>query len=233
MPDNMKQQHPNPQPSAGTKSPPEARTDALVNVMNRNAFYRDGYRLLVRISLLQVAAMALLAGAVLAMFLSLETRYVYFATTSDGRIINLVPLNDPFRSRADVIAWSAGNAQKIMRFNYQDYRQHMQEVSGNFTTTGWESFTRAMKESRIVEAMEARKLMVSMEIQAAPEIKRAFVADGVYTWDIQFPVVVKYEGKDAPSATNSMLILRIVRVSTLQSPGGIAIEQWLSAEKTR
>ncbi len=211
-----------------------SRIDPLSNVVNRNIFYRDGYRALLKIGVMQTIGLLVLSGALLIMFLSVETRYVYFATTSDGRIINLVGLNEEYRSRADVISWAAGTAQKVMRFNYQDYRQHMQEVAQNFTVTGWESFTRAMKDSRTLDAVEARKLMVSMEVQSAPEIKRSFVDDnGVYTWDIQFPVAIKYEGVNAPANMETTLILRIVRVSTLQNPGGIGIEQWISTERKR
>ena len=69
-------------------------SDAVTTVLTRNAFYKDGYRLLLRISLIQGLVIMLLIGAIISMLLSMETRYVYFATTSDGRIINIVPLNE-------------------------------------------------------------------------------------------------------------------------------------------
>ncbi len=202
--------------------------DALATVLNRNAFYREGYRMLLRISIIQGIILVMLVAAIAAMLLSMETRHVYFATTSDGRIIEIVPLSHPFRSRADVISWAAGSAQKVMRFSYNDYRQRLQEAASNFTPTGWESFTRAMKEARILEAVEARKLVISMDIEGAPEIKSAFVRDGVYTWYLQFPVTIKFQGNEPPSPMRATLLLQVVRVSTLQSPEGISIEQWIA-----
>lgn len=205
-----------------------ALKDAIATVVNRNSFYRDGYRLLLKISIIQGLIILLLVGGLVALTLSIETRNVYFATTADGRIINIVPMNDPYRTKAEVIAWTAGVSQKIMRFDYHNYRQHLQQVSTHFTPTGWESFTKAMREARILEAVDARKLLVSLEIQAAPEIKNAFVKDGVYTWYLQMPIQIKFEGQNAPAPINAMLIMQVVRVSTLQNPDGISIEQWIA-----
>lgn len=203
--------------------------DAVATVLNRNAFYRDGYRLMMRVTIIQGIILVLLVAAFVAMLLSMETRYVYFATTSDGRIIPIVPLSDPYRSRADVISWAAHSAQKVMRFNYNDYRQKLQDAASSFTPSGWESFTKAMKESRILEAVEARKLMVTLDIEGAPEIKSAFVRDGVYTWYLQFPITIRFEGTEPPAPISAKLIMQIVRVSTLQNTEGLSIEQWVAS----
>ena len=202
--------------------------DAVTTVLNRNAFYRDGYRLLLRISVVQGLAIVLLLAAILGLVLMMQTRYVYFATTADGRIINLVSLNEEFRSHNEVIAWAAGKAQDIMRLNYYDYRQRLQQASANFTPTGWETFTRAMKEARILEEVEGRKLVMSLDIEGAPEIEKAFVKDGVYTWYVQFPATMKFDGVEPPAPTKVMILLQIVRVSTLQNPDGLSIEQWIA-----
>src|SRR5579871_5259953 len=124
-----------------------ALKDAVGTILNRNAFYRDGYRVLLRISVIQGIVIALLVGALVSLLLSMQTRQVYFATTSDGRIINIVPLNEPYRTQADVIAWAASTAQNVMRFGYHDYRERLKQVSDDFTQTGWESFNKALKES--------------------------------------------------------------------------------------
>jgi len=202
--------------------------DAIATVVNRNAYYRDGYRLLLRISIVQGIIILLLIGGLISLALSMETKRIYFATTADGRIINIVPLNDPFRSNAEVVSWTAGTVQSVLRFGYHDYRQHLQKVSVNFTPSGWESFTKALKEARIIDAVEACKLLVTLDVQAAPEIKNTFVKDGVFTWYLQLPISIKFSGNEAPASINAKLLLQIVRVSTLQNPDGIGIEQWIA-----
>lgn len=206
-------------------------SDAVSTILSRNVFYRDGYRLLIRISMIQGIVIVLLVAAIVAMIMSMDTRYIYFATTSDGRIINIVPLNQPYRSRGDVVAWAAGKSQEIMRFGYNDFRQRLQTSSSYFTATGWESFTKAMKDSRILEAIEGRKLTLSMQVEAAPEVEKAFEREGVYTWILHFPATIHFDGVEAPSAMSVNLVLHVVRVSTLQNPDGISIEQWIAVPR--
>ena len=205
-----------------------ALKDAVATVLNRNAFYRDGYRLLLRICLVQGVLIAILVVSIVSLLFTVQTQQVYFATSSDGRIINIVPTNEPYRSQAEVVAWTASVVKNVMRFDYKDYRERLQQASNNFTTTGWDSFSKAIKQSNILDAIEARKLVVSLELSAAPEIKNAFVKNGVYTWYLQIPVTIKFDGNEPPQPIPTMLILQVVRVSTLQNPEGISIEQWVA-----
>jgi intracellular multiplication protein IcmL len=201
--------------------------DAIATVLNRNAFYRDGYRMLLRISLIQTIVIGLMLMAIIGLFATKTTRAIYFATTSDGRIINLVPLEEPYLTNAQVINWAAATAQNVMRLGYHDYRERLQQVSSNFTTTGWDSFNKALKDANFLDAIQARKLVVTLDINAAPEIQSAGVRNGVYTWYVQFPVTIKFDGDAPPQQIATTLRLQIVRVSTLQNPDGVSIEQWV------
>ena len=87
--------------------------DAIATVTNRNAFYRDGYRLLLKLSLLQTGAIGLLAAVIVGLALTSTTRQIYFATTTDGRIIPLVSVSEPYRSQAEVVSWAAKTAQEV------------------------------------------------------------------------------------------------------------------------
>lgn len=205
--------------------------DAVQTIVSRNAFYRDGYRLLLRISVIQGLIIVLLGAALVSMVLMTETRQIYFATTADGRIINIVPLAEPFRSRAEVVAWSAAKAREVMTFGYNDFRQRLQKAADNFTPKGWESFTKAMKDARILEAIEARKLTVKLNLETAPEIRSESVSDGVHKWLLSVPAIIKFDGNDPPQQMNINLMLLVTRVSTLQNPMGIGIEHWIAAQR--
>ena len=205
-----------------------ALKDAISTVLNRNAFYRDGYRLMLRISVIQLSVIVLLIGTVIGLVLTIQVKQIYFATTSDGRIIPIVPLSDEYRTKAEVITWAAETAKNVMRFDYADYRARLQQSSYSFTTAGWDSFNKALNDSKMLDAVQARKLVVTMDIKAAPEIINSGVRTGVYTWDVKFPVVIKLDGPESPQPTVANLLLRIVRVSTLQNADGISIEQWVT-----
>ncbi len=208
-----------------------ALKDAISTVLNRNAFYRDGYRLMLRISIIQLSVIILLVATIIGLVLTVQTKQIYFATTSDGRIIPIVPLTDEFRTKAEVITWAAETARNVMSFDYKDFRDRLQQSSYSFTTQGWDSFNKALKDSNLIEAVKDRKLVVSIEVKAAPEILSAGVRNGVYTWDVRMPVVFKLDGPESPQPTVANLLLRIVRVSTLQNSDGIQIEQWVTVTK--
>jgi intracellular multiplication protein IcmL len=205
--------------------------DAINTVLNRNNFYRDGYRLLLRICLIEAFVILILVGSLVAMVLSIRTDHVFFATTADGRIIEIVPLNQPYIGRGPLIAWAAGTTRRVMEFGYHDYRQRLQDVATNFTPNGWQSFTKALQEARILEAVEKRQLVVTTTIDAAPEIIKEGEVNGIYTWIIRMPIIVNFEGAEAPTPISSTLYLQINRISTLQNPMGVGIEQWIQKAK--
>lgn len=202
--------------------------DAIATVLNRNSFYRDGYRLLLKVTIIQGLVIAILIFCIATLVMAAQTRNIYFATSTDGRIINLIPLNEPYRSQAEVVTWAATTAQSVMRFGFHDYRDRLQQASNSFTNSGWESFSKALKEANIIDAIVAHKLVVTLDVNAAPEVKSQMIKDGVYTWYVKLPITVNFQGNDPPPPINTALLLRIVRVSTLQNPDGISIEQWVT-----
>ena len=68
-----------------------ALNDALQGVLKRNSFYRDAYRFLLRLTLLQGVAIFVLAAMVVTMLVMLQPQISYFATSLDGRIIIMNP----------------------------------------------------------------------------------------------------------------------------------------------
>jgi intracellular multiplication protein IcmL len=201
--------------------------DAIATILNRNSFYRDGYRLLLRISMIQGFVIAVLVVCIAGLVLTVHTKQIYFATTSDGRIISVVPLNEPYRTDAEVIKWAALTAQSVMRFDYKDYKERLQQATNSFTPSGWDAFSKALKESSIIDEVTARKLVISLDVGQAPEIDREGTLNGVYTWHMKFPVSIKFDGNEPPQPINTQLVLTIVRVSTLVDPNGINIQQWV------
>jgi intracellular multiplication protein IcmL len=206
-----------------------ALKDAVATVLNRNAFYRDGYRFLIRVILVQALVIIILAVSLVGLIVASDTRQIYFATTSDGRIIPLVPLTDAYRSNAEVVSWAAKVSQDVMRFGYFDYKTRLDESSAHFTPKGWETFNKALEDSGTLDAVSKRKLTVTLTVNAAPEITEEGLLNGVYTWNVRFPISIKFDGIEPPRPINAVLKLRIVRVSTLQVPDGIGIESWIAS----
>lgn len=200
-------------------------------VILRNEFYRDGYRSMLRLSLIQGAV---ILGLIAAMFFVVHTHQPenrYFATTEDGRLVPMVPLNQPNLSTPALMSWVAQASTEVMTFGFNDYRRRLQESSRNFTRRGWESFTQALQAARIIESVEANQQVVTAAPQGAPILESEGIVNGRYQWVIQFPLVVTYQAGARTRSDSLLVTVVVVRVSRLESPNGIGIEQWIAVPR--
>src|SRR5688572_17551193 len=143
-------------------------TSGLGVVVVRNEFYRDGYRSLLRIALIEGVVILGLIGAMFFVISVHQPENRYFATTEDGRLVPMVALNEPNLSSPALMSWVAQASTEVMTFGFNDYRRRLQEASRNFTRRGWESFTQALQKSRIIEMVEANQQVITAAPQGAP-----------------------------------------------------------------
>lgn len=219
---------------AANKSEQAAKDDelgGLGKVVIRNEFYRDGYRSLLKIALIQVFVIIGLIGAMYFVIQTHQPENRYFATTEDGRLVPMIALNEPNMSVPALMSWVAQSSTEVMTFGFNDYRRRLQESSRNFTRRGWESFTQALQKSRIIEMVEANQQVVTAAPQGAPILESQGLVAGRYQWVIQLPMVLTYQA-GARSRTDSLLVtVVVVRVPRLESPNGIGIEQWIAVPR--
>ncbi len=203
----------------------------LGKVVIRNEFYRDGYRSLLRLSLLQGLIILALLGAMYFVIQTHQPENRYFATTEDGRLVPMVALNEPNLSTPALMSWVAQAATEVMTFGFNDYRRRLQESSRTFTRRGWESFTGALQRSRIIEMVEANQQVVTAAPQGAPIVISEGLVAGRYQWQVQLPLILTYQS-GARTRTDKLLVtIVIVRVPRLESPNGVGIEQWVAVPR--
>lgn len=203
----------------------------LGTVVVRNEFYRDGYRQLLRITILESLIILLLIGIIFFVLNTIKTEYRYFATTEDGRLIPMIALNEPNLSTPALMSWVAQASTEVMTFGFNDYRRRLQEASRNFTRGGWDSFTKALQRSRIVEMIEANQQVVTAAPQGAPILESEGLVNGRYQWTVQLPMVLTYQAGGATRSDNLLIRTVIVRVPRLESPNGVGIEQWIAVPR--
>lgn len=204
----------------------------LVSVMTRNEFYRDGFRSLIRIAILESI---IIVGLILTLIIyinSSKPQDRYFATTADGRIMQLVPLDRPNMTSAALMSWVAQATTEVMTFGFHDYQRRFQQASRHFTKTGWESFTLAMQRARIIDSVQALQQVVTAAPRSAPVLIQQGVLNGKYRWVLQMNLQVTYKSAGAGSSRTDNLKLNLVveRVPSLENPNGIGIAQWVATQ---
>jgi len=200
--------------------------DALKTVALRNSFYRDSYRRVLVVLLISIVINISLA-AVLVYMVTHPPLPRYFATSINGRITPLFALDEPNQSDSAVLQWANQAAIAAFSYNFVNYREELQAASGFFTGAGWKQFLDALQESNNLDAVKAKKLIVSAVATRAPIILRKGVLNGRYSWRVQMPILVTYQSASEFSQSNNIVTMLIRRVSTLNSPRGIGISQFV------
>jgi intracellular multiplication protein IcmL len=205
--------------------------DALAAVTLRNNFYRDGQRKMMLILLISVIA-NLILGAMLVYIIKHPPQPKYFATSINGRITPLFALNEPNQSDSAILQWANQAAIAAFTYNFVNYRAELQASSGFFTSEGWTQFLEALQESNNLEAVKAKKLIVSAVATRAPIILQKGMLNDRYAWRVQMPILVTYQSASEFTQQNSVVTMLITRVSTLNSPRGIGIAQFVVGPAT-
>ncbi|CEG58041.1 type IVB secretion system apparatus protein IcmL/DotI [Legionella fallonii] len=200
--------------------------DALTVVALRNKFYKDSQRK-VMFALLMAIVVNLVLGAMLVYIITHPPAPKYFATSINGRITPLFPLDQPNQSDSAVLQWANQAAIAAFTYNFVNYRDELQSSSGFFTPEGWDQFLNALQQSNNLDAVKAKKLIVSAVATRAPIILQKGVLNGNFSWRVQMPILVTYQSASEFTQQNNVVTMLITRVSTLNSPRGIGISQFV------
>lgn len=200
--------------------------DALTVVALRNKFYKDSQRKVI-LALIIALAVNLIQLSMLVYMITHPPAPKYFATSINGRITPLFPLNEPNQSDSAVLQWANQAAIASFTYNFVNYRDELQASSGFFTAEGWDQFLKALQESNNLDAVKAKKLIVSAVATRAPIILQKGILNGSYSWRVQMPILVTYQSASEFSQQNNVVTMLITRVSTLNSPRGIGISQFV------
>ena len=207
------------------------KDDALEVVALRNEFYRDNYRRALMVLLVLVLTNVCLVGVVY-YFISHKPAPVYFAVTQDGSLTKMYALSEPIVSQSELLAWANSAVVDAYTFNFLNWRKEFQKISELFTPNGWENFSAELQRTKTLDLILKEKLSATAVATGAPTIANQAVLNGRYTWQVTMPILVTYESKNVKIPQPLMVTLNIRRVSTLDTPRGIAIESFNSVERT-
>lgn len=149
----------------------------------------------------------------------LETQVKALQTKQDTG----VPLDQSMLSISEVLDWTTKSIEAIYKYDYQNYSQVLMDSRKYFTPLGYDSYVKALEASKNLEAVRDKKLTVSASPQGPATLTQEGVVNGIYTWQIQLPIMVKYTGVIQTIDQNLNVKVEVVRVKTSKNPKGIAI----------
>lgn len=202
--------------------------DALVLVLKRNRFYRRQYFLALGAYVLSVLVIIVLMGALI--FLKRNpTLPLYFATDSIGRLIQVIPVDQPNMTINEVMQWATEAVETTYSYDYVNYHYQLQSAQKYFTNYGWSNYIKALNASNNVVALKERKMIVIAHVVGKPKILAQGILSGAYAWKFSMPVLISYSlppYDDKSKFTNPLTVTLIVqRQPILQSYKGLGIVQ--------
>ena len=114
-------------------------------------------------------------------------------------------------------------------YNFVNYRKQLQAASEYFTPEGWRTFEAALKSSRNLETVIARKLVVTAVATGAPVVLDQRIVSGRYAWKVQLPLLVTYQSASTLFQQPLIVTMIVTRVSMRDVPKGIAISQFIAS----
>ncbi len=207
------------------------KEDGLQKIALRNQFYQDGHRKAILAFLFSIIT-NIIMGSLLVYILTHPPAPIYFATSKDGRITPILPLNKPNMTDSAVKQWATEAALAAFSFNYVNYQQELQAASGFFTADGWKQFQNALQDSGTLDVVIQRKMIVSSRPTGAPRmpVPSQVLSNGRYAWQIQIPIQVVLRNQNTFNPLEYLVTMVIMRVSSLNTPSGIGIQQLLVEE---
>ncbi|CAL7959962.1 intracellular multiplication protein IcmL [Gammaproteobacteria bacterium] len=202
--------------------------DAVELVRLRNNFYRDNYRKLVGSLMVLLVVVVALVGAVFYQIVN-RPEPKYFATTVDGRIMQLFSLSEAMLSPGDLLQWAHSASIAAYTYNFVNYRDAMQQLQNRFTADGWRYYENALRTARTLDMVIAKKLVVSAVATGTPVILDQAVISGRYSWKVQIPLLVTYQSPNEQTQQAMIVTMIISRVPTVDMPKGIAIVSFVSS----
>lgn len=204
--------------------------NAVELVRLRNNFYRDNYRRVVTALLLCLLTIIVLIGIIFYM-ITHRPAPKYFATTSDGQIIPLIPLDRPNLANNTIAQWANEAATTAYTLDFQGYRKQLLDASNYFTPNGWKQFLQAMEASNNLESIKAKQLLMTAVPTGTPSIVHQGMIDGRYSWSVQIPLLVSLQNANTLVQQSILVTMLITRVSVLDNSKGIAIAQFIASQQ--
>lgn len=203
------------------------KESGLKAVLLRNAFYRDGYRLVKMLFVVVLAINVILAGTILYQVAN-PAKPRYFAVTADGRLIKIYPLSQPVVTDNFVEQWTANAVRQTFMLDYLHWRAQLQTASSNYTSSGWHSFLTALKQSNDLKTLMHYKMVADVKLTAAPQVVRKSVVGGEYAWNVQMPLLITFSGPGKTINIPLQVTVIVLRQPVQNYPQRIAINNFIA-----
>lgn len=189
----------------------------------QDRFYRDRLGFVLLLIGLLGAATGFLVFLLITLQSLRDPAPVFFKAGPNAELIQQVPLDQANITPNVLFNWLVQGMISAHSFNFVNYTSRLEAARDFFTSEGYESFTRALGEAKILENVLAKKYVFRGMPTAAPQIIKEGVLANRYLWKVKFPMNFQYRNVGESLFDAADLSILLVRVPTTESPYGVKI----------
>lgn len=196
----------------------------------RLQFYKDGYR---KWMLIALAACYVSAASVSLNIIQFWFRPdpKYFATSTEGRIIPLIPLDQPTVNHDAILSFAQRVALSSFIFDFANFQGQLGALSRSYTPRGYETLIGSLEKNGVLDLVKAKRYVATAVATSAPVVTWSGKDKGVYKWRVEMPVTITLQGQTERKDIAVTLILMVERVPTVDAPDGILAGQMVTIPK--
>ena len=161
-------------------------------------------------------------------FLYLNVPREYFATEG-GRITPVYATDKPVWSESDVRQFGADTISRVFTLDFVHYKDQMTAAAVDFSSEGFVGYNQALTTGSNILALIKDKRMNLTNTVEPGVITRRGVVGGRYTWELQYPVMLKLQGQNSSTPPlRYIFTLRIQQADPRIKPRGLEVTQTIT-----
>jgi hypothetical protein len=155
----------------------------------------------------------------------LRPKQTYYVDGPD-KSMEVFPLTEPNVTSASLVNWITQAITSAYTIDFYHYQDTINGLKQYFTVDGYQNFLNALNSSGSLNKIINEKLIVSAVAINSAVILSEGMMNNVYTWKIQLPLLLTYQGASPTSTQKTVAVsVLVTRVPTNQAPKGIGIAQ--------
>lgn len=161
----------------------------------------------------------------------MRKKETFFVDMPNGESTEVFPLTEPNVTPSSLTKWVTQGVTNAYTLDFYQYQDSIDSLKEYFTKGGYKTFLDSLQESGSLNKIIKDKLVVSAVAINSAIILQEGIMDGVYTWKIQLPLLLNYQGASTTSTQKTIAVnVLVTRVPTSEAPKGIGIAQIVDEE---
>ena len=154
----------------------------------------------------------------------------FSAVPPNGETFQLTALERPNVSTKALLSWATLAATATFTFDFVNYKDQIAALQDYFTVEGYDNFINSLYANGTLSTIEDKKLILSAVSIGPAIVLVEQELPGRHTWQIQVPLLVRYQSANVNETRQQVVSLLVTQVSTRDAPKGIGIAQYIARE---